>query len=134
MKRRKGSSLITVIIFMMFLMIVGATTITMITMDYKFRLNESERIENFYGAESGLEISYDILLKSSDYAVNEAIRVTSEQVEIDKNKPLSERVDLNQLFKKTYVQALFDKNYHHSLASSQTLTDGLAVHLLKSLK
>ena len=95
MKRKKGSSLITVIIFMMFLMMVGATTITMVTMDYKFRLNESERIENLYGAESGLEIAYDILLKASDYAINEAIYVTNEQLKIDVEKPSTERGDLN---------------------------------------
>lgn len=133
MKRKKGSSLITVIIFMMFLMIVGVTTITMVTMDYKFRLNESERIENFYGAESGLEIAYDILLKASDYAINQAMHVTNNQLKIDEEKTEAERVDLNELFKKTYVQALFDKNYHHSLASSQTLDDGLVIYLLRNL-
>ena len=134
MKRKKGSSLITVIIFMMFLMMVGATTITMVTMDYKFRLNESERIENLYGAESGLEIAYDILLKASDYAINEAIYVTNEQLKIDVEKPSTERGDLNELFKKTYLKVLFDKTYNHSLASQQTMTEGLATYLLKNLK
>lgn len=134
MKRKKGSSLITVIIFLMFLMIVGATTITMVTMDYKFRLNESERIENLYGAESGLEIAYDILLKVSDYAINEAIYVTNEQLKIDEKKPSAERGDLNELFKKTYLKVLFDKTYNHSLASQQTMTEGLATYLLKNLK
>ena len=134
MKRKKGSSLISVIIFLMFLMIVGATTITMVTMDYKFRLNESERIENLYGAESGLEIAYDILLKASDYAINEAIYVTNEQLKIDVEKPSTERGDLNELFKKTYLKVLFDKTYNHSLASQQTMTEGLATYLLKNLK
>lgn len=133
MKRKKGSSLITVIIFMMFLMIVGAATITMTMMDYKARVNESKRIEHLYGAESGLEIAYDILVKASDYAINQAVEVTNKQFTLDKTKPATERVNLNDLFKKTYLKALFDETYVHPIASQQTLTDGLATYLLKNL-
>lgn len=133
MKHKKGSSLITVIIFMMFLMIVGAATITMTMMDYKARVNESKRIEHLYGAESGLEIAYDILVKASDYAINQAVEVTNKQFTLDKTKPATERVNLNDLFKKTYLKALFDETYVHPIASQQTLTDGLATYLLKNL-
>lgn len=133
MKRKKGSSLITVIIFMMFLMIVGAATITMTMMDYKARVNESKRIEHLYGAESGLEIAYDILVKASDYAINQAVEVTNKQFTLDKTKPATERVNLDDLFKKTYLRVLFDEMYQHQLVSNQKLPGGLVPYLLKDL-
>lgn len=133
MKRKKGSSLITVIIFMMFLMIVGAATITMTMMDYQARVNESKRIEHLYGAESGLEIAYDILVKASDYAINQAVEVTNKQFTLDKTKPATERVNLNDLFKKTYLRVLFDEMYQHQLVSNQKLPGGLVLYLLKDL-
>ncbi|MDO4926684.1 MAG: pilus assembly PilX N-terminal domain-containing protein [Turicibacter sp.] len=133
MKRKKGSSLITVIIFMMFLMIVGAATITMTMMDYKARVNESKRIEHLYGAESGLEIAYDILVKASDYAINQAVEVTNKQFTLDKTKSATERVNLDDLFKKTYLRVLFDEMYQHQLVSNQKLPGGLVPYLLKDL-
>lgn len=114
MKKKKGSSLITVIIFMMFLMIVGTTTITTTMMDYKLRVNESNRVENLYGAESGLEIAYDILLKSSDYAVSQALNHTNQQLQYEQNNPTVDRVNLDDLFKLSYVKALLDESYSHS--------------------
>lgn len=114
MKKKKGSSLITVIIFMMFLMIVGTTTITTTMMDYKLRLNESNQVENLYGAESGLEIVYDILLKASDYAISQALDQTNGQLHYEQNNPSADRVNLDDLFKLSYVKALLDENYSHS--------------------
>lgn len=131
--KKKGSSLITVIIFMMFLMIVGVSALTTTMMDYKARVNESNRIENLYGAESGLEIAYDILLKASDYAINEALFTTEKQLVQQVATLSGDTVDLDILFKSTYFKVLFDKTYPHKFQSSQTIEDGLVNYLLTNL-
>ena len=62
MKRnKKGSSMITVIIVMMVLTIVGTSLISLTLSGYKARVGESNRLENLYGAESGLDLSYNII-------------------------------------------------------------------------
>lgn len=118
-------------IFMMFLMIVGGTAVTTTMMDYKSRVNESYRVENLYGAESGLEIAYDILLKASDYAINEAIEVTNARLATESNNRSTDPVDLNVLFKSTYFKALFDSGYKHE--PNQYVEDGLVSYLLTNL-
>ena len=116
---------------MMFLMIVGGTAVTTTMMDYKSRVNESYRVENLYGAESGLEIAYDILLKASDYAINEAIEVTNARLATESNNRSTDPVDLNVLFKSTYFKALFDSGYKHE--PNQYVEDGLVSYLLTNL-
>ena len=77
MKRnKKGSSMITVIIVMMVLTIVGTSLISLTFSGYRARVGESNRLENLYGAESGLDLSYNIIanvmeagIRSGEYAV-----------------------------------------------------------------
>lgn len=116
---------------MMFLMIVGGAVVTTTMMNYKSRVNESHRIENFYGAESGLEIAYDILLKASDYAINEAIAVTNDRLEAEANNRSADSIDLDVLFKSIYFKALFDDAYKHQ--PNQNVAGGLVSYLLTNL-
>ena len=37
--------------------------------DYKMKVNESKKVANLYGAESGLNMAYNVLVKVFDYAV-----------------------------------------------------------------
>ncbi|HAX72920.1 MAG TPA: hypothetical protein DCY20_05300 [Firmicutes bacterium] len=126
--KKKGSSLITIVIFMMFLMIVGGSIITVTAMDFKSRVNESKRIENLYGAESGLEIAYDILLKASDYAVNKALVYASEQ-KIDNSE-----INLNDMFQQKYVEVLLSQTFDHQLDVSIPSTEwaGLVYYLVEN--
>lgn len=69
MKRKKqGSSLITVVIIFSILIIVGAAMLSMSVGDYKMRIVESKRIQNLYNSESGLDVAYDIIVKTFDKA------------------------------------------------------------------
>ncbi|NFH68163.1 hypothetical protein FDC35_16210 [Clostridium botulinum] len=68
-RKRRGSSLITVVIIFSILITVGTATLSMTVGDYKMRVKESKRIENLYGADSGLDVSYDIIVKTFDEAV-----------------------------------------------------------------
>ncbi len=68
MKKNKGSSLITVVIIFSILITVGTALLSMTIGDYKMRTKESKRIENLYGSDSGLDVAYDIMIKTFDSA------------------------------------------------------------------
>lgn len=67
-RKRKGSSLIFVVIMFMFVIIVSSAMLSMVTSNYAGRVTESKRVKNFYGAESGLDIAYNVIAKTIDNA------------------------------------------------------------------
>lgn len=69
LKRKKtGSSLIFVVIIFMFIIIVSIGMLSMSAGNYRARAVESKRVENLYGAESGLDIAYNVIAKTIDNA------------------------------------------------------------------
>ena len=86
-KKKTGSTLITTIIMIMMIGIVGASMLSMISSEYKIRIDESERIKNLYSADSGLDVAYDILAANFDMAGNFA----SFKVEQMKREHLSDK-------------------------------------------
>ena len=86
-KKKTGSTLITTIIMIMMIGIVGASMLSMISSEYKIRIDESERIKNLYSADSGLDVAYDILAANFDMAGNFA----SFKVEQMKREQLSDK-------------------------------------------
>ena len=81
-KKRKGSSLIFVVIIFMFVLTVSVSMLSMVTNNFKARAIESKRVENIYGAESGLDVAYNVMAKT----VENANRYAYEQVENFKNQ------------------------------------------------
>lgn len=69
MKRKKpGASLIAVIIIFMFICTVSTAMLSMVAGNYRARVVESKRVENLYGADSGLNVVYNIIGKTIDAA------------------------------------------------------------------
>ncbi|AOR24623.1 pilus assembly PilX N-terminal domain-containing protein [Clostridium taeniosporum] len=68
-KKKRGSSLITVVIIFTILITVGTAMLSMTVGDYKMRIKESRRVQNLYAADSGLDVAYDIIVKTFDEAV-----------------------------------------------------------------
>lgn len=81
-KKKKGSSLIFVVIIFMFVLIVSAGMISMVSTNFKARAIESKRVENLYGAESGLDAAYNVMAKT----VENANKYGYEKVEEFKNE------------------------------------------------
>ncbi|MDU5722132.1 MAG: hypothetical protein E6Z86_08290 [Clostridium butyricum] len=67
-RKKKGSSLIFVVIMFMFVMVVSTAMLSMVSGNYTARVVESKRVENLYGAESGLDIAYNVIAKTIDNA------------------------------------------------------------------
>ena len=62
-RKKRGSTLMMVIIMFAILSILGTSVIAMTSNDYYRRISETKRLENLYGAESGLDSGYNILAK-----------------------------------------------------------------------
>lgn len=71
-KRKKGATLIFVIVIFMFVIVVSTTMLSMVVGNYKARVFESDRIENLYSSESGLDIAYNITGKTIEGGIKYA--------------------------------------------------------------
>ncbi|QAA31167.1 hypothetical protein [Clostridium manihotivorum] len=60
MRRKKGSTLVTVVVLFAVVFTVGTAVLSMTVVDYKSRITESKRIEHLYGADSGIDTAYNI--------------------------------------------------------------------------
>lgn len=68
-RKKRGSSLVSVVIILGMLVTVGTAMVSMTVGDYKMRMTESTRIKNLYSSESGLDVAYDILIKTFDSGI-----------------------------------------------------------------
>lgn len=68
-RKREGASLIVVIIVFMFLTTVSTAMLSMVLANYKARISESNRVENLYASDSGLDVAYNVIGKNFDAAV-----------------------------------------------------------------
>lgn len=67
-KSKEGSTLIVTIILFMFVTIVSIAFLSMITSNYYARVSENNRIQNLYGSDSGLDVTYNIIAKTVEAA------------------------------------------------------------------
>lgn len=67
-RKKQGSSLIFVVIMFMFVTVVSTAMLFMVSGNYKARVSESKRVHNLYGAESGLDIAYNVAAKTVEKA------------------------------------------------------------------
>lgn len=67
-RKKKGSSLIYVIIIFMFITTVSTAMLSMISSNYRARVIENKRVENLYGSDSGIYVAYNIMGKTFDAA------------------------------------------------------------------
>lgn len=89
-RKKKGSTLITIVIVSSLILTVGAAMLTMTLGDYRMRINESDRIQNLYGSESGLDGAYNIIVKTFDgaarYGVLKVEVLKNAEVDFDEDK------------------------------------------------
>jgi hypothetical protein len=78
MKRKKqGAALIVVIIVFMFVFTVSTAMLSMAASNYKARVSESNKVQNLYASDSGLDVAYNVIGKTFDAATKYAnLKVT----------------------------------------------------------
>ena len=71
-KKKRGSTLVIVVISMAIIFLVGTTILSFTSSTYKMKVNESKRMQNLYEADSGLDVVENIIIKASQEAIKYA--------------------------------------------------------------
>lgn len=118
-KKKGGSALVLVVCMFAILSIIIVSIMAMTTTGYKLRKTENSRIENFYGADSGIEIAYAEMQKVISIAIEEANKLIDDAIAgTVVEYPTGTTIDKtaldwkNKLFKqkyKDYISANFEK-------------------------
>lgn len=103
-KKKKGSSFVIVVIIMAVLFTLGTSMLTVTASDYKMRINESNKLKNLYGADSGLDIVEEIIIITSQQAISYADKKVKENLLSLEDKSKS---NLNKLFKENYMKFMY---------------------------
>lgn len=104
-RKKKGSALLIVVISMSLIFIAGTTILSVTANDYKMRKNESERLKNLYEADSGLNIVENIIIRTSQQAINYADKSVKEEFSKLKESE-RENEKINELFKVKFYEYL----------------------------
>lgn len=104
--KKKGSSLVVITVVMAIIFTTSTAILTLVTSDYKMRINESKRIENMYKADSGLDVVYNVIVKNSEAAILNASKYVAEEY-----KDSTVDVDIlyenmNKEFKEKFIEFL----------------------------
>lgn len=111
-RKKQGSSFIFVVIMFMFVIIVSTAMLSMVSGNYLARVSESKRVHNLYGAESGLDIAYNVAAKTVEkaniYAVDCTEKFQKYVKSISKYDKIEDKITINEIeFSKADIQALY---------------------------
>ena len=107
-RKKKGSTFLIVVVLMSIIFTVGSTILAVTANDYKLRINESKRLQNLYLADSGLDIVENIIIKTSQKAIEYADKEVKKELlnstnDALSNSELSNSYDVNNEFKKSFM-------------------------------
>ena len=100
--KKDGSVLLIVLGLFAFVSIMITSIMMMTTGGYKLRKTQNTRVENFYGADSGIDISESITIE----LIEEAIKKGNEAVDISTVTTAEEK---NKEFKRVYKKHIVSK-------------------------
>lgn len=108
-RKKKGSSLLVTVCMFAILSIIIMSILAMTTAGFKLRKDESKRVENFYGADSGIEIAYaeiqNVILLAIESGNKLVDDITKDSTILGPdNQPVDKTKDNweNEVFKKQY--------------------------------
>ena len=105
-RKKKGSTFLIVVVLMSIIFTVGSTILAVTANDYKLRINESKRLQNLYLADSGLDIVENIIIKTSQKAIEYADKEVKKQLLNSTSDALSNSYDANNEFKAKFYEFL----------------------------
>lgn len=131
-KKKRGSTMVIVVITMAIIFLVGTTVLGFTSSTYKRKVNESKRMQNLYEADSGLDVVENIIIKASQEAIKYADTKVKEgfaQNTIIATVDKTEKEVANELFKSSFYSFLTD----NKVVINGTDTD-LLLYLVSNLK
>lgn len=113
-KKKEGATLIVSVIIFAFVITVMTASLSMVAGEYKVRVVESQRVENLYSAESGLDVAYNIIGRTFNAGV--------EYGNIQVNNLISGVKNDNSTNDEKYAKLKEDINYWENLEVPDDLT------------
>lgn len=125
----KGSTMLLVIIITAILFTLGGAMISVISVNYKAKSKESNRIQNLYEAEAGLDVAYSIIAKAFDaglvagnHRVNQTVTAIDERIKSGEKLSDKEIDDKkNEAFKLGFKEYINQTNDHLKVDKNQNL-------------
>ncbi|MGL5069105.1 MAG: hypothetical protein ACRC6T_15045 [Sarcina sp.] len=106
-KKKKGSTLLVVVCLCAFLSILTLSIMVVTTGGFKLRKDENARIENFYSADSGIEIAENEMVKVIEEAIDVANKIIENIIEKPEDFPIydTSQTDWEQIpFKQAFEE------------------------------
>lgn len=105
MKKKKGSSLIFVLVTLMVMVTFGFSILSLTLMSYKKRFTEANEKRNQYFSEAGIDIAYGIIGKTVDQAMAEGNNAVNDAIEKINQAAKSELSDDDNKKYQAYLNA-----------------------------
>ena len=113
-KNNKGSSLITVVIVLAVIFTMGTAIIGLLNVNYRIRVKENRRLQNLYASEAGIDVTYNIIANTFEYAVDEAYKKVQSHIDISEEQK-------NEKFKEEFKA--FISNKYNSNSDNSSMYD-----------
>ena len=126
LKKKKGSSLIAVLLIFAVLSISGLSILALTVADYNARITASKKVQSLYASDSGVNAVYGIMKKVTSQAtqignnaVNEYMKTFDKSLDADHLK-----TKLNEIFKQSYEQSISNYILNNIASPNEYLKDG----------
>lgn len=123
MKRRKkkGSSLLTVVVIFAVLATLGAAMLTLTGTDYNLRIKESKRVQNLYSSDSGLDVVYAGVKQIINNAIVQGnAQAATTMTNIQNNYHNTAQLDQQDL--KTQLKNSFETGFKNNIDYNNIIT------------
>lgn len=106
-KKKKGASLIFVLIMFLTIISVGVAVVSLTLAGYKNQVVKNKRAKNLYASESGLDLSYNIMAKTIEIAIEASNKAVEATLYSDNGKLAKEKENLLRAINGESVTFLF---------------------------
>jgi len=126
LKRKKGSSLIAVLLIFAVLSISSLSILSLTVSDYNVRITASKKVQSLYASDSGVNAVYGIMKKISSQATQIGNNAVDDYMKtFDGSLDTSElKTKLNDIFKQSYQQSISTYISSNIASPHEYLNDG----------
>ena len=130
-RKKKGSTFVIVILVMAIIFTMGTTILAVTANDYKMRINQSKKLQNFYEVDSGLDVVENIIIKTSQEAIKYADKEVKKEFSKLADKDRNEDV-LNKNFKDNFYKFLSDTQTVREVNGTEKTVEKILEYLILS--
>lgn len=116
-KKKKGSSMITIVVMFAVLITIGITTLSLLTADYQRRIVSSKKTQNLYASDSGINVVSGAMQKVVEQAVKRGNEAANDFLTSDLSAYTNSDGSINKASVDTEVNSRFKTTYKAYITS-----------------